>query len=117
LTALSSAVSSSGAACKTLSGGWSFAMNNRTCLLLLALASIATGTLFAQATQPISAGTYFPPPGESLDNQARRKPAEVGMDDSFIAGINPFVTNRWALWRDGYLLHVRGDFNQKVDVA
>lgn len=63
------------------------------------------------------AGTCFPPPGESLDNQVRRAPSEVGMDDSFVAGIKPFVTGRWALWRDGYLVHVQGDFNQKMDVA
>lgn len=63
-----------------------------------------------------SAGTYFPPPGESLNQQSRKPPAEVGMDDSFIAGMATNVTGRWALWRDGYLIHVQGDFNKKQDV-
>jgi len=60
---------------------------------------------------------YFPPPGESLNVQLRLTPAEIAMTADFIDGLKPLVAGRWALWRNGYLIHVEGDFNAKGDVA
>jgi len=70
---------------------------------------------------------YFPPPGQGLDKQDQRRPEEVGLDPAIVSQINQFVqsnkderrgeSQRWALWRHGYLIHVEGDFNQTVDVA
>ncbi|MCP4261971.1 MAG: DUF5060 domain-containing protein [Planctomycetes bacterium] len=59
---------------------------------------------------------YFPPPGEGLDKQDRRKPKEVGLNHSVIKQLKD-KASRWALWRNGYLVHVEGDFNKKTDVA
>ena len=60
---------------------------------------------------------YFPPPGESLNVRLRVTPAEIAMTADFIDGLKPLVAGRWALWRNGYLIHVEGDFNTKGDVA
>ncbi|MGH9848192.1 MAG: Ig-like domain-containing protein, partial [Blastocatellia bacterium] len=61
---------------------------------------------------------YFPPPGEALANQARRKPEEVWLKPEVIGQLKALMKNgRWALWRHGYLAHVEGDFNQKTEVA
>jgi hypothetical protein len=86
-------------------------MTNQIQALLLSLG------LMGSPAAAWSAGTYFPPPGDSLQQQSRKSPAEVGMDDSFIAALKPHVAGRWALWRDGYLVHLQGDLNQKQDVA
>jgi hypothetical protein len=59
---------------------------------------------------------YFPPPGESLDVQSRRSPAEAGFDPVVLAELEGAAT-RWALWRNGHLIHVKGDFNQVQEVA
>jgi len=61
---------------------------------------------------------YFPPAGQSISNQNKKKPEDVGMRSDFIALINKRMKgNRWALWRHGYLVHVEGDFNKKSEVA
>jgi len=70
---------------------------------------------------------YFPPPGQGIENQDQRQPEEVGLDPEIVSRINQFTqsnkdarrgkSQRWALWRHGYLIHVEGDFNQTVDVA
>ncbi|MGH9845866.1 MAG: serine hydrolase, partial [Blastocatellia bacterium] len=61
---------------------------------------------------------YFPPPGEALANQARRKPEEAGLKPEVIGQLRALMKNgRWALWRHGYLVHVEGDFNQTTEVA
>lgn len=70
---------------------------------------------------------YFPPPGQGLENQDQRQPEEAGLDPAIVPQINKFAqsnkderqgqSQRWALWRHGYLIHVEGDFNQTVDVA
>lgn len=62
-------------------------------------------------------GFRFPRPGESLENQARRTPTEVGLRTNLITELKSHVRGRWALWRHGFLVHVEGDFNQKSDVA
>ncbi|MCK4785615.1 MAG: DUF5060 domain-containing protein, partial [Desulfobacteraceae bacterium] len=61
-------------------------------------------------------GIYFPPPGEGLDKQNRRKPQEVGLNYAVIERLKG-KASLWALWRHGYLVHVEGDFNQKTEVA
>jgi arylsulfatase A len=75
----------------------------------------------------VSDGIYFPPAGQSMKNQDRRAPNEVGMEAAVVERIKTFVaenpytrrrvTPRWALWRHGRLVHVEGDFQQTVDVA
>ncbi|MEK6704724.1 MAG: hypothetical protein AABZ06_02965, partial [Bdellovibrionota bacterium] len=71
---------------------------------------------------------YFPPPGQGLDKQDPRQPEKAGLDPAIVEQINNFAGNnreergagasqRWALWRHGYLIHLEGDFNQAVDVA
>ena len=70
---------------------------------------------------------YFPPPGQGLDKQDQRQPQEVGLDPGIIQQLQKSiqdhletrqkVSQRWALWRHGYLIHVEGDFNQATDVA
>jgi len=63
-------------------------------------------------------GIYFPPPGQSIADQDRRRPEEVGMRPHFTARIKERMKgNRWALWRHGYLVHVEGDFNKNAEVA
>jgi hypothetical protein len=66
-------------------------------------------------------GIYFPPPGESMAEQSRKQPEEVGMDPQFITQINERTQGPpeadWALWRHGYLIHVYGDFNKNTEVA
>jgi len=59
---------------------------------------------------------YFPPPGEGLEVQSRRTPEQAGFDPAVIQALED-VAPRWALWRYGHLIHVKGDFNQKSDVA
>ncbi len=67
---------------------------------------------------PAKGGMFFPPPGEAMTNQARRQPAEVGLNEEIISALKSHASKgRWALWRDGYLVHVEGNFNQKQDVA
>ena len=72
-------------------------------------------------------GLYFPPPGQGMENQDRRTAEEVGMGPGFERAIDAYLakhpytarrgTPRWALWRHGHLVYVRGDFQQTVDVA
>jgi hypothetical protein len=72
-------------------------------------------------------GLYFPPAGQSMENQDRRTAQEVSMAPGFAEKIDAYIkdhpyagargTPRWALWRHGHLVHVQGDFHQAVDVA
>jgi CubicO group peptidase (beta-lactamase class C family) len=75
----------------------------------------------APAAETQESGTpsyYFPPPGQSIVNQNRLLPEEVGMRPEFVARIKDRMQgNRWALWRHGYLIHVEGDFNRNTEVA
>ena len=59
---------------------------------------------------------YFPPPGEGLDVQSKVTPEQVGLDPAVIAALED-AAPRWALWRNGRLVHVKGDFNQTSEVA
>jgi CubicO group peptidase (beta-lactamase class C family) len=64
-------------------------------------------------------GVYFPPPGETLEYQDRRTPEEVGLDPEIIPALSGEASNwfsRWALWRHGYLVHVKGNFNDTYEV-
>ena len=67
-------------------------------------------------TQEPPLDLYFPPPGEGLDVQSRVTPEEAGFDPRVIAALEG-VAPRWALWRNGRLVHVKGDFNQTSNVA
>jgi CubicO group peptidase (beta-lactamase class C family) len=58
---------------------------------------------------------YFPPPGEDLVHQRRIAPKKIGLDPGVIAKLEP-VAERWALWHNGRLVHVKGDFNAVSDV-
>ncbi len=49
----------------------------------------------------LAQGIHFPPPGETLDKQNRRSPAEVGMKAEVIEQLKGKAA-RWALWRHGY---------------
>jgi CubicO group peptidase (beta-lactamase class C family) len=61
---------------------------------------------------------YFPPPGESLEQQSRRPAEQAGFLPGVVAALDQAkVAERWALWRHGHLIHVKGDFNEKSDVA
>jgi len=60
---------------------------------------------------------YFPPAGEALANQDRRRPQEVGLKPELIDDLKARLNaGRWALWRHGRLVHVEGDFNEKTEV-
>jgi len=87
----------------------------------VAITVVFTSVCLGQERSEIASASlpemYFPPPGESLDMQSRRSPAEVGLSADFIDGLKPLVAGRWALWRNGYLVHVAGDFHTKGDVA
>lgn len=58
---------------------------------------------------------YFPPPGEGLAKQDHRRPAAVGLRDRISEDLHP-VAERWALWRHGRLVALKGDFNLSQDV-
>jgi CubicO group peptidase (beta-lactamase class C family) len=72
-------------------------------------------------------GFYFPPPGQGLANQQIRHPEEVGLAPSVVERVDNWLAahrdetrtkdQRWALWRHGYLVHVRGEFDEPVEVA
>lgn len=65
-----------------------------------------------------AADLYFPPPGEGLEAQSRRTPSEAGLDPALIRALQGAkVAARWALWRNGRLIHVEGDFHASSDVA
>ena len=67
---------------------------------------------------------YFPPPGRGLLLQARRNPTDLGLSAALLDRLDrqirsnpvPDRTQRWALWRWGYLVHVEGDFDKPIDV-
>jgi hypothetical protein len=81
-------------------------------------AALGLGTAllaFGLALQPKPGGVYFPPPGEGLNRQDRRQPAAVGLNDQIGEDLRP-VAERWALWRHGRLVALKGDFNLQQDV-
>ena len=62
-------------------------------------------------------GVYFAPPGQSIANQNRRRPEEVGVRPEIVDRLRAKMQGgRWALWRHGYLVHVEGDFNRNSEV-
>jgi CubicO group peptidase (beta-lactamase class C family) len=87
----------------------------------------ASGTEVENGGKSPGAGLYFPAAGNSLENQDRRTPQQVGLDPGFIGRINQYIAEnpyaqtkvhpRWALWRHGYIVHVEGDFHKTTDVA
>jgi CubicO group peptidase (beta-lactamase class C family) len=69
------------------------------------------------APPPGPDGVFFPATGESLGNQLTKTAAEVGLVTSAVSDIAAVVqSGRWALWRDGYLIHVDGSFNTNTEI-
>ncbi|MCX8038018.1 MAG: beta-lactamase family protein [Candidatus Sumerlaeia bacterium] len=75
-----------------------------------------------------SEAIHFPLPGQGVEKWKRCPPAEAGFKPEVIAELREFILKnpdargaakkpRWALWRNGCLVHVEGDFNQTVNVA
>ncbi len=72
---------------------------------------------------------FFPAPGQGLDKQKMKSPQEMGINPDVIDQIkqytidNPWTTGprakevRWALWRNGFLVHLEGDFGKIINVA
>jgi CubicO group peptidase (beta-lactamase class C family) len=61
---------------------------------------------------------YYPPPGETMQQQKRWSPVQAGLSPRVIEELTRAnVAQRWALWRYGRLIHVHGDFNEASDVA
>jgi len=95
--------------------------------ILTGLAVLWTSAAGAASTATQSVRFYFPPPGQAIENQDRRRPDEVGLNPAVIDQLRAFIGEhpdrgrrsapRWALWRHGHLVHVEGDFHQRVDVA
>jgi len=80
-------------------------------ILLLLLLPVQTS--FGQS----AGGLYFPPPGETLSQQFVVTAQEVGLDPAIVTDLESVITTgRWALWRNGYLVHVAGDFNATSEV-
>jgi CubicO group peptidase (beta-lactamase class C family) len=65
----------------------------------------------------LAADFYFPPPGESVQVQKKISFAAAGIDARIVDALVKEGGDRWALWRNGRLLHVHGDFNFKQNVA
>ncbi|HPE74651.1 MAG TPA: DUF5060 domain-containing protein [Draconibacterium sp.] len=98
-------------------------MNSKNTLLL----SLILLTFFSACNKSLN--YYYPPPGNDISNQDQRTPEEVGLNPKVVNEINLFLHQnkyvrngniypiRWALWRDGHLIHVEGDFYKKSDVA
>jgi CubicO group peptidase (beta-lactamase class C family) len=84
--------------------------------MLLAVAAVGTSLLAESPATERPLNLYFPPPGEGLDVQSRVTPEEAGFDPAVIAALENFAS-RWALWRNGRLIHVKGDFNETSNVA
>ena len=86
--------------------------------------SCPTSTVILLAmTTSLSAGDashsafYFPPAGEAIARQSCCDPPEVGLKREIVARIETHISmGRWALWRNGYLVHVSGDFNKTTEV-
>lgn len=80
-------------------------------MLIVTLWSLLSAATMAQTGQ----GIYFPPPGESLNKQQMRQPEAIGLKPAVVAQLKGTAI-RWALWRNGYLVHAEGDFNHEEDV-
>ncbi|MBU2676265.1 MAG: cadherin-like domain-containing protein, partial [Gammaproteobacteria bacterium] len=67
--------------------------------------AIDAATATISVGQQAPAGSYYPPPGESVANQFLSTPGEVGLSASIVTDLGAVITaGRWALWRHGYLV-------------
>ena len=84
-----------------------------------ALSLVEIQALAQEAPPPSpSSGVYFPPPGELIGVQDQRIPQEVGLDQNIVTTLQGTIRQgRWALWRDGYLVHVEGSFDAEREIA
>jgi hypothetical protein len=64
----------------------------------------------------IASRFVFPKAEQGRVAWQQQTPTEVGLDPGVIAALEG-TADRWALWRDGRLIHVSGDFEHKQDVA
>ena len=77
----------------------------------------AVSVALSQTERFEAPGVYFAPPGQSIANQDRRRPEEVGVRPEIVDQLKvKMLDGHWALWRHGYLLHVEGDFNKNIEV-
>jgi CubicO group peptidase (beta-lactamase class C family) len=60
---------------------------------------------------------HFPPPGEELAAQSRKRPEDVGLHPDIGQRMQPQGGDNFAIWRHGHLVHVHGDFNQRRPMA
>jgi CubicO group peptidase (beta-lactamase class C family) len=78
---------------------------------------IAAFTILPQGTLHVYAQkVFFPLPGQGLDKQSRKTTAEVGLNPVIAKQLNE-VAPICALWKDGHLVHVNGDWNRTRGVA
>lgn len=77
-----------------------------------------SGASSVAQTESTETPTYFfPPPGESLDQQDQRQASEVGLRPESVTRLRAETPNtRWALWRHGYLVHFEGDWGALTEV-
>lgn len=76
--------------------------------------TVLGGLLMAPSV--LAARLHFPTPGQGMDGQRQRTVDEAGLNPKVIADLHGQAT-RWALWRDGNLLHVDGDLTALGEVA
>jgi CubicO group peptidase (beta-lactamase class C family) len=79
------------------------------------LFSILSTILTIIATTQEAKAFHFPPQGQGMEQQNPRKPSETGLNESIVNDLDS-KGSRWALWRHGYLIHVKGNFNEKSEV-
>ena len=71
----------------------------------------------------VELSTYFPPAGSGLELQKPIGASDAGLKSAvtdelaeyFAACPTPGSEQRWALWREGRLVHLEGDFALALD--
>ncbi len=92
------------------------------CKGFLLFIGIIFGVLFAHDSgASVCQGVYYPPPGkQSLSYQKKKAAVEVGLKTTTVSALkNAIKKGRWALWREGYLVHVQASaaFNTNTEIA
>lgn len=83
---------------------------------ILSCLYLATCWMSQADGQEISSRFVFPKAEQGRTAWQQRTPPQAGLDPAIIASLEG-MAERWALWRDGRLIHVSGDFDHKQDVA
>ncbi len=72
---------------------------------------------FVCAAEPAPSSRFvYPTAQQGMAAWQRRSPTEAGLDPVVLRQLEDRA-DRWALWRDGYLVHASGEFERKQDVA